>query len=100
MVKIKDILEKLSPHLSYGEAIMNIELGDVDFDNFKQEGDFFYVFSNSKNPNIRLRIKEDFPFRVVLIKREGNSAYGTTWNGIESITWVEEKEEFVERLFE
>jgi hypothetical protein len=34
MVKVKDILEKLSPHLKYGDAIMNIDLGDVDFDTF------------------------------------------------------------------
>lgn len=100
MVKVKDILEKLSPHLEYGDAIMNIDLGDVDFDTFQQKGDFFYVFSNSKDQNIRLRLKEDFPFRVVLVKKSGNVARGTTWNGVESVTWVEEKEEFVERLFE
>ena len=100
MVKLKDILEKLSPHLKYGESVMNMELGDVDFDTFKKKGDFFYIFSNSKNPDIQLRLKEDFPFRVVLVKRSGNTAYVTTSNGIESHDLIEENEEIIERLFE
>ena len=98
MVKVKDILEKLSPHLSYGECIMNIELGNVDFDTFKKTGEFYYIFSNSENPDIQLRLKEDFPFRVVLIKREGKIAHERSWNGMESHDWIEENEELIERL--
>lgn len=89
MVQVKQILEKLSPDLKYGDNIMDIELGDVDFDTFNQKGYFFYVYTNSKNPDIELRIKDDFPFRVVLLKRNGNVTYGTTWNGFKKHEWKE-----------
>lgn len=99
MVKLREILAKLSPELKYGEAIMNIELGNVDFDTFTDD-EWIYIFSNTKNPNIKLRISDDFPFRVVLMKREGNAIHGTTWNGMKSHIWTEDDEEMMEKIWE
>lgn len=100
MVKLKEILEKLSPDLKFGEKIMNLELGDVDFDTFHDDNDgWIYEFSNSKNSNIKLRIRDDFPFRIVLMKRKGDIIHGTTSNGDESHEWTEEDQERIEQIW-
>lgn len=72
---------------------MNYELGDYDFDTFKETSIFTYEFTNSKNPNIQLRIKDDFPFRVVIVDKKDGVIYGTTWNGFEEIKWKKDEKD-------
>lgn len=100
MVKLKEILEKLSPELRYGEPVMNMELGNVDFDTFTDANDkWVHEFSNSTNPDIKLRIKDDFPFRAVLMEKKGNILHGTRWNGQKSITWTENNPKYIKEIW-
>ena len=90
MVQLKDIFSKLTPHLHFSDNLMNIEIGDYEFDKVKKTGEFSYEYSNSKNPNVKLRFRDDFPIRIVLMEKKNGVIYGTTWSATSSINWTEE----------
>lgn len=87
MVQLREILNKLSPDLGFGEKILDYDIGDYDFDTVNQPSVFVHEYTNSNNPNIKLRIKDDFPLRIVVLDKKGDTTYGTTWNGYKQIKW-------------
>lgn len=90
MVQLREILDKLGPNLGFSDNILDYDVGDYDFDTVNQTDIFSHEYTNSNNPNIKLRIKDDFPLRIAVIEKKGDVIYGTTFNGIEEIKWKRE----------
>lgn len=90
MVQLREIFDKLGPDMGFSDKILDYDVGDYEFDTMEQTSIFVHEYTNSKNPNIRLRIKDDFPLRIVMMEKKGNVTYGTTWNGDKQVKWKEE----------
>lgn len=98
MVQLRQILNKLSPELKFSDHVLDYDIGEYDFDTVEQKDIFAYEYTNSKNPNIKLRIKDDFPFRIIVIEKKDDTLYGTTWNGEKQINWEEKDEKLIKRI--
>ena len=96
MVQLREILDKLGPNLGFSDKLLDYDICDYDFDTVKQTGIFSHEYTNSNNPNIKLRIKDDFPLRIVVFEKKEDVVYGTTFNGSEEIKWKRENERFEE----
>lgn len=90
MVQLREILNKLGPDLGFSDKILDYDVGDYYFDTVNQTDIFSHEYTSSNNPHIKLRIKDDFPLRIVVLKKNGDVVYGTTFNGIEEIKWKRE----------
>jgi len=73
---------------------------DYEFDTVKQTSTFVHEYTNTLNPNIKLRIKDDFPLRIVTLNKKGNTTYGTTYNGDKQIKWKQKDDGPIEKIKE
>lgn len=100
MVQLRKIIEKLGPDLGFSDHILDYEIGDYEFDTVKQTSTFVHEYTNTLNPNIKLRIKDDFPLRIVTLNKKGNTTYGTTYNGDKQIKWKQKDDGPIEKIKE
>lgn len=88
MVKLREVLEKLGPDFGFPEDTLEHDVGDIDFDGVYEVGGV-YDYVNSKEPNIRLRIIDDFPFRVMTFYKKDDVLYIKSFNGVEVVEYIE-----------
>ena len=81
MTTLQQISDKLNDKIpsNFSKSMMDIDIGDYDFDQVKQFDDegFLYLYSG-KDPNVRLMFNEDRMAAILYIKKVDN-VEATSW---------------------